>query len=253
MTNKKQALLSIMLLSTSSGTVATDAANSAKTRNHSTMNNIVLKQTIANAIERFEQTQLSDWSHQISRYENEEGDVTSSVERYTADNPDSQRWTLISSNGEQATEQQQRAFQEKKHNQDDNVSISLDLHQLIVNDSLRLKRETQNTVIASFDVYFEQLGEEASEHLTGTLLYSKQDAYIESITILNNEPFSPMLAATVDDLSLTLTFMLQDEFVLPHRIDFQMQGRFAIFSEIDEVSTDEYSDFIYIGDTRVTQ
>ena len=243
MTNTKQALLSIMLFSSSTGTFATDAANSEK----------ALKQTITNAIERFEQTQLSDWSHQISRYENEEGDVTSSVERYTADKPESERWTLITRNGEQVTEKQQRAFRKKKLDQDNNVNISLDLNQLIVNDSLRLQRETQNTIIASFDVYFEQLGKTASEHLSGTLLYSKSDAFIETINIVNNEPFSPMLAATLDDLSLTLTFTLQEDFVLPHRIDFQMQGRFAIFSEIDEVSTDEYTDFIYIGDARVTQ
>ncbi len=44
---------------------------------------ISAKETVNNAIIKFEQTQNEHWSYSISRYENEEGDITSSIEQYS--------------------------------------------------------------------------------------------------------------------------------------------------------------------------
>ncbi len=39
-----------------------------------------LKNSVSSALEEFEQTRRENWSYKLSRYENEEGDVTSSIE-----------------------------------------------------------------------------------------------------------------------------------------------------------------------------
>ena len=203
------------------------------------------KATIIQAISEFESTQLSQWSFQISRYENEEGDETSSIERFNPQNAGATRWQLLQLNNRAPTASERRDFQQRK--QDSDSSISLRLSELIQVDSLVLVSEDNIHIRASFDVYLERLGADASEHLQGTLAFAKDGEFIEQIEIINTDSFSPMFAATIDTLKLNLVFAKIDQVVLTQTIDLQMKGSFALFTEIDEVSSDVYSDYQYIG------
>lgn len=139
------------------------------------------KTTIVQAISEFESTQLSQWSFQISRYENEEGDETSSVERFNPQNVGATRWQLLQLNNRAPTASEQRDFQQRK--QDSDSSISLRLSELIQVDSLVLVSEDNIHIRASFDVYLERLGADASEHLQGTLAFAKIDQAVLTQTI----------------------------------------------------------------------
>lgn len=216
---------------------------SAETESSIAINNF--KTTINTAISNFEATQLNQWSFQVERYENEEGDITSSIERFSPQQLDAQQWQLLKVNNREPTTIEQRDFQQRK--QDTDLNISLRLSELIQTDSLAVMSEDDAYIRASFDVYLEKLGDDASEHLQGTLAFAKQGEFIERIEITNTSSFSPMFAARIDALTLNLAFVKIDQAILTHSIDLKMQGSFALFTEIDEVSSDIYSDYQFIG------
>lgn len=203
------------------------------------------KTTINQAISKFEATQLNQWSFQVSRYENEEGDKTSSVERFNPQRVGASPWQLLELNNRAPSIDEQRNFQKRK--QDSDSSISLRLSELIQTDSLAVVSEDNTYITASFDVHLERLGADASEYLQGTLAFAKDGEFIEQITITNTNSFSPMFAATIEKLELNLAFVKIDHAVLTQSINLKMQGSFALFTKIDEVSSDVYSDYQFIG------
>ncbi|MDM7860418.1 hypothetical protein QTP81_07405 [Alteromonas sp. ASW11-36] len=203
------------------------------------------KTTIDQAISNFEATQLNQWSFQVSRYENEEGDETSSIEHFNPQRVNASQWQLLALNNRAPSADEQRDFQQRK--QDSNSNISLQLRELIQTDSLTVISEDNAYIRASFDVYLERLGADASEYLQGILAFAKDGEFIEQITITNTNSFSPMFAATIDMLELNLAFVKINQSILTQSVELEMQGSFALFTEIDEVSSDVYSDYQFIG------
>ena len=177
-------------------------AAKAKVNNNS--DNDLLKQKISQAIDKFEQTRRESWAYQITRYENEEGEVTSSIEQYTPVNKEGERWTLIRINGEQPTDKQNKTFREKKQKnrekQKEGANYSVALREIINQDTLKLSLKI--VIISKRALsYLDKLGEDAKDKLQGELSYNKQLNFIESMTITNSAAFSPMLVLR----SLTLS------------------------------------------------
>ena len=222
-------------------------AAKAKVNNNS--DNDLLKQKISQAIDKFEQTRRESWAYQITRYENEEGEVTSSIEQYTPVNKEGERWTLIRINGEQPTDKQNKTFREKKQKnrekQKEGANYSVALREIINQDTLKFISEDSDYIKTSFKVYLDKLGEDAKDKLQGELSYNKQLNFIESMTITNSAAFSPMFSAKITDFKLTFTFTSINNQILPLQQDMAMKGSFAFFTEIDEVSTDNYSNYIF--------
>lgn len=212
-------------------------------------------QLISQAITEFEQRARADWSYRLSRYENEEGEISSSIALFEPTKALSQQWTLLSLNGQAPTKKQLRKFAEKKRaaakqKQTENggqQSFSVKLRDLIQLDSLQLLSNDPQRFHASFAVYLSRLGAEASQHLQGSLIFNKQQHYIESIEIVNTASFSPLFSADIKQFKLTLSFIKIDAAVLPQRQELTMKGRFAFFTEIDEISTATFADYRYVG------
>lgn len=208
-----------------------------------------LSYAVSNAITKFEQTPRNDWAYKVTRYENEEGDITSSIETYSPHNDELKRWSLLMKNGEQPTKRQIRVFREDKLEQvgKKTKQMSMKLRQLIDTEKLQLVAESAAMIKASFPVKIPKLGDDATEKLVGTLTYNKQDKFIERIEIANTQSFSPMFSAKITDFTLTMTFLKIEEAILPLENQLSMQGTFAIFTTIEEESLDTFSDYRYVG------
>ena len=210
-----------------------------------------LQLTIAQAISRYEETPREKWAFQMSSYENEEGDISSSVVSFDPARNKQQPWQLLSIDGKIPTAKQQRTFA-KRHNKNDGQekvpqkeqqSFRFKLRDLIVLDSLTLLSEDENLLRAKFAVELQKLGVEASKKLTGELLYNKRQKFIEQVVIRNTAPFSPMFSAKITQFSLTFEFDIIHNAVLPQKYHLNMQGSFAFFTEINEVSSNTFSDY----------
>jgi len=213
--------------------------------------NFQLKQKVSQAITKFEQSTKENWAYQVSRYENEEGDITSSIEQFMPSSDEHEKWTLKLINGKKPTEKQALKFSKNKQEQvkkkEKGANYSMKLRKIINQDSLELISENISHINMRFNVYLSKLGEDSIGKLQGSLSYNKQLAFIEKITIVNNEEFSPMFSANITDLSLTFTFVSINNDILPKQHNMEMKGTFAYFTDINEVSTDTYSDYSYKG------
>ena len=207
----------------------------------------LLKQKIDQAIVNFEQTSRENWAYQVDRYENEEGDITSSVERFTPHIDINHQWTLITKNGEKPTKKQQKNFVKDKSaqasEQEKGANHAMKLREIINQESLVFKADSGSHISMNFNVYVKKLGEDSKGKLTGILFYNKEQEFIDEITITNNAEFSPMFTASISELLLTFNFVKIDNAILPKQNKLQMKGTFAYFTQIDEVSNDTYSNY----------
>ena len=239
MMNVKCGLAVAVFIFTMSSAFANANANDVEKRNS-------FKEKIHQAIVKFEQTDRKHWGFTVNRFENEEGDITESIEQFTPNTDINKRWLLISANGEKATKKQQEKFLKTKREQaKGSNSYSVKLREIINQDTLALQSETSTHIQMSFQVTLSQFGDETKGKLGGLLSYNKQGAFIETITITNNAPFSPMFSAAINELHLTFSFIQIDEAVLFSEHALKMKGTFAYFVEIDEVSKDTYFDYQY--------
>lgn len=196
---------------------------------------------VDNAITNYQKTELSHWSFQVERYENEEGDITSSIEEFTPHKNINDGWVLLKQNGKTPSQKQKNAFKkkmQKKNKKEDSLNIKLS--DLIDRDSLTLAEDSPSHLTANFNVWIEKLGEDAKGKLQGSLSYNKQNQFIEKITITNTATFSPVFSAKISDLKIVFSFIYDKGFVLPKKQTLNMKGSFAFFTEIDETSTDTF-------------
>jgi hypothetical protein len=208
-----------------------------------------LNEKIHQAIVKFEQTDRKRWSYQVVRFENEEGDITSSLERFTP-TPDAKTpWMLLRINGSKPTTKQQKKFLKTKRKNSDKKqkgkNYSVKFREIINVESLAYQAETATHLKMTFQVQLNQFGDDAKGKLDGLLSYNKQKAFIETITITNNAAFSPMFSASINEFLLTFNFINIDEAILFREHTLEMKGTFAYFVEIDEVSKDTYFDHQY--------
>ena len=210
---------------------------------------ISLKEKVNRAIIKVEQTQREFWSYKISRYENEEGDISSSIEQYSPQA--SEQWLLKQINGQLPTSKQVKNFAIKKQEQNNTKqqgsNIQLKLRELINHESLSLVSTNEKNIVMAFNVQLKKLGKDSIGKLQGQLIYQKDKQFIEKISIWNNAEFSPMFTAKITDLAITFTFSHIDGAVLTKQNEMKMKGSFAYFTEINETSLDVFSDYHYQG------
>ena len=212
------------------------------------------KEKINQAIIKIEQTDKKLWSYKVSRYEDEEGDITSSIEQHSPQL--NEQWSLKEINGQLPTKKQINKFAKKKQKLADKeikenkqeVNIQLPLRKLINPESLSLVSNDEKSIMMAFNVFIKKMGKDSQGKLQGTLTYQKENQFIEKITIWNNADFSPMLTANITDLALTFTFVHINGSVLVKKNEMKMKGSFAYFTEINETSLDSFSDYNYEGD-----
>jgi hypothetical protein len=206
---------------------------------------------INRAIIKFEQTKRENWSYSIARYEDEEGDISSSIEHYSPPvySGEGKSWLLKQINGAQPTQKQIKHFDKTKQAQNENQgsNIKLKLRELINQESLSLLSINDTQIIMAFNVNFKKLGADAVGKLQGQLTYQKEAQFIEEISIWNNAHFSPMFTANITDLAITFTFVEVNGAVLTKQNDMKLKARFAYFTEINETSVDVFSDYQYEG------
>ncbi len=208
---------------------------------------IIAKDKVNSAILKFEKTDKTRWSYLLSRYEDEEGDITSSIEQYSPQ--DSEPWLLKQLNGELPTEKQIKQFAEKKQTQQSTKNgvqnNRLKLRKLINQNSLSLVSTHEKYLVMAFEVSLNRLGKDAIGKLQGELTYQKEKQFIEKISIWNNAEFSPMFTANITELAITFSFLEINGAVLIKQNEMKMKGSFAYFTEINETSLDKFSNYVY--------
>ncbi|MDO6719194.1 hypothetical protein Q4575_07275 [Psychrosphaera sp. 1_MG-2023] len=210
---------------------------------------LMFRDKINLAIIKAKQTERKHWAYIVTRHENEEGDISSSIEQHSPQL--SEPWLLKQINGKQPTGKQIQNFSDKKRQQTKTKkqknSLKLSLRELINEESLTFVSEDDEQFVMAFNVRLKKLGEDSIGKLKGQLTYQKEAQFIDTISIWNSADFSPMFTAHITDFVMTMSFIQLDGKVLPKQHEMAMKGSFAYFTEINETSIDIYSDYKYIG------
>jgi len=197
------------------------------------------------SFDKLSKTNRKFFSYTITKYENEEGDETSSIENHSPSSNDVQSWSLIEFNGKRPSEKQIKTYIEnkskkvKKKKNNQTISIS----QLVDVNTLKILTEDSNVIKSSFMVGYTKFGEDAKKKLEGILTFDKKNHYVKSIEITNKENFSPMFSVDISQLKLTLSFIKIKDAILPRGNTMRLIGSMAMFVEIDEISTVDYSNY----------
>lgn len=247
----------------------------------STANKDKVKQQVILSINAIADAPRHEWAVEITNDENEEGDITKTIERYTPNKDKSKQWTLLSVNDKSPSKKQLKKYAKNKRAEDkksDDKSedkssgnnFSIDLKTLIKSDTLVVLTDNPNYAELGFNVHMPKLGDDAVGKLKGVLTYNKQQQYIEKVIVTNNDDFSPMFSATVSQLKVSLHFVKlnfdelgfdelsfegqpakqdhmkkveQNSVVLPKQYQMLLKGSFAYFTEIDETSTTTFDHY----------
>lgn len=208
-----------------------------------------LEKKLLRAISDIANSPRKAWSVTVSNYENEEGEITSSIEQFTPNKAQINQWSLVEINGEVPTSKQIKSFNKRKNNKDASQQekrYKIDFNTLIKADSFKLLEEKPQKLTVGFLINmdnFEELGEDAKDKLAGKLIYDKTMHYIEKIIIFNTEEFDPMFSATISKLLISFDFIKLNNAILPKQVGMEMKGSFAFFTQIDEVSTTTFSNY----------
>ena len=215
-----------------------------------TLTREAIAEATATAIARLEQTKLQEWAFCLASAENEEGELTSSTECFDPSLPADQQWQLRLSNGQKPTAQQQRQFltaKQKQAKKGKSFNLTLKLSRVVVLDSVQFVREDATSWYGRFDVAIAKLGDKASKQLQGELRFNKAGHFIDRIDIRQRGPFSVMWGSEIQRFELSIAFIQLGDAILQQQQEMKMQGTFAFVTPIDEVSSDVFSDFRYIG------
>ena len=176
-----------------------------------------MKSKVKSALAALKQTERRNWAFQVANYENEEGDITQSVESYNPLRASKAHWQLLSIGGKAPTEQQQNKFMKEKNKPADKDGFKVSLNELVQVDTLVLESITPTQFTARFDVYLERLGDEASKSLTGTLTFDREENFVKHIKISNREMFSPIFTAEIAEFNLLISFQKLNNRIFPHQ------------------------------------
>ncbi len=118
------------------------------------------KEKINRAITKVELTQKNLWSYEVSRYEDEEGEISSSIEQHSPHA--SEQWILKQINGQLPTKKQIKRFAKTKTNQSNTKkqeeSFQLPLRKLINPESLSLVSFVEKNIVMAFNFSIKKLG-----------------------------------------------------------------------------------------------
>lgn len=170
--------------------------------------------------------------------------------------PEGERWTLLSVDGRQPTDEELDDYLDDKEdeyqwdhedNDDNNETDIIDF------ESLELIEETDEHWLFSFVPSGDDLdGEEEQKFMAqvlATMKIVRDGHYIEYIDLRNEKPIRPAFSVRISQFHLRLTFgpAAKDGPIVQKSEDVTIRGRALLLVTFDEKESTRYSEFEYAG------
>ncbi|MBN2383977.1 hypothetical protein JXQ70_13960 [bacterium] len=192
---------------------------------------------------------------------------TKTIEHCDQTRPEGEQWQLVLIEDRKPTPEELEKYREaknklqnndqakKKDEDEENVSISIELGKLFGSGSLLLLEEEAERVKYGFQPSAQKEDDQKlMKHLKGTCLINRTDQaspYIEEITMFSENPFSPMFSVKIETFRTTMRFRPIEPGgpVLPARVTSFIQGKAFFIKTIAEDITVDYSDYVRCEDS----
>ncbi|GGQ34557.1 hypothetical protein [Shewanella litoralis] len=165
------------------------------------------------------------------------------VEQFNASLPDSERWILVSENGENPDKkrlQEYREHQQELLQDKDENTHELAFSDLINLSTLALVDEEGDSVAFTFTPNIDKLDNNA---LTGTIYLDKRSKQLRKILISNTDELNPAFSVTLTKFELELGFDVFEGLVMPAHTSTIINGTAAIFKSLDSIHKVTYSEY----------
>lgn len=165
------------------------------------------------------------------------------VEQFNAALPGSERWSLVTENGE--TPDKNRLKEYREHQQELLQDKDENTHELAFSDlinlsTLTLVDEEGDNVAFSFTPNIDKLDNNA---LTGTIYLDKSSKQLRKILISNTDELNPAFSVTLTKFELELGFDVFEGLVMPAHTSTTINGTAAIFKSLDSIHKVTYSEY----------
>ncbi|MGB6138236.1 MAG: hypothetical protein WBG74_16810 [Shewanella sp.] len=165
------------------------------------------------------------------------------VEQFNASLPETERWSLVSENGETPDKKRLQEYRENQQellqDKDDNTH-ELAFSDLINLSTLALVGEEDNRVAFTFTPNIDKLDNNA---LTGTIYLDKSSKQLRKILISNTDELTPAFSVTLTKFELELGFDVFEGLVMPAHTSTTINGTAAIFKSLDSIHKVTYSEY----------
>ena len=125
------------------------------------------------------------------------------------------------------------------------------LGEIVDLDSLALRSETRDHYVISFQPTIKDLKDETRK-LEGKLFIDKETEKLDFLSITNKGSLSPAFSVSIDDFNLFFSFAVVEDTLFPREVKTDIEGTALFFKNFERHSSQEYSDFRFVGDRRVT-
>ncbi len=198
------------------------------------------------ALARFAETDLEDW-HYLRTRESEEGTV---VDRHDPTLPGEQHWQLVSIDGRAPTEQERRDYEKDRadHTDAEERADRDNWLRVLAPDSIRLVEEDGDRQRFAYDLQSpDGKRERVYEALEGEVLVEAGSSpWVREVRLWNRETVRPYLGVRIDEARLNFAFVIQDDWVLPERIEARWSGEILRLKSIGDALQFRLSDFRHV-------
>ena len=156
------------------------------------------------------------------------------------------RWTLLEKDGRAPDADELEDYREKQTRRSrgdtaPDVTKQLDL------GSAEKVSEDEERVAYRFQLKPGAEDDSTAAHLRSTFTFHKPTRSVERVVLASVEPFSPMLAVKIREVSTTMEYSLPSDErpSLLRRIVVRVRGRAMLVKSLDEDMEVEYSDYRY--------
>lgn len=181
------------------------------------------------------------------------------VARYDPRSVGVERWTLMTINGRQPTDDEIDEFRARKAAEDDTEAEKGEHDNgepgaMVTPGSLRLLEETPTHWLFSFMPIDDEEEDEAArkfmKHVDGTVKVVKDGHYVEYIDLRNRKPIKPMMGVKIKKFLTRLTFgpAAAGGPIVPLSVDVSIKGRAFLAVKFDENESVNFSDWEYAGE-----
>jgi len=180
------------------------------------------------------------------------------VSRYDPRGPDGERWTLLSIDGREPTDEEAATYAKDKdgeHFGDNDDDEDNDVDAMVEPGTLQLVEETDDYWLLSFvptddDEEDDEVGRKVLQSMDGTVKIVKDGEYLEFIDIHNDKPFKPKFGVKMSKFLMRMTFgpAIDDGPVVMKSMDVAIKLRAFLVVRVNEAESVRFSDFEYAGD-----
>jgi hypothetical protein len=173
----------------------------------------------------------------------------STVERCDAAKPEFARWSLVQKDGRAPTDPELRDYADARSRRSRTGTAPRITDQLLL-ETIETIADTTERATYRCRLRRGETRDDTAQHLRATLVLHKASGTIESITLVNAEPFRPTLGVSIVEMRTEMTYSLPSPGgapSLPQRVASRVRGTAFWFKSLDAEMSVVFSDYERAG------